>query len=44
MLDVGDSLLRVDSPELVVDENGAMPTPLVLPLEPVDVGDAEPPR
>ena len=45
MLDVGDSLLLDDSLELIPDdENGAMLTPLEHPLEPVDVGDDDPPR
>ena len=45
ILEVGDSLLFDDSLELIPeDENGATPTPLVLPLEPVEVGEDEPPR
>ena len=44
ILDVGDSLLFDDSLELTPEEeNGARLTPLEHPLEPEDVGDADPP-
>ena len=44
MLEAGDSLLLEDSLELIPeDEKGAIPTPLVLPLEPVEVGEDDPP-
>ena len=45
MLDVGESLLFEDSLELIPDEeNGAKLTPLEHPLEPVEVGEDDPPR
>ena len=45
MLDVGDSLLFEDSLELMPDEeNGAKLTPLEHPLDPVEVGEDDPPR
>ena len=45
MLDVGDSLLFDDSLELTPDEeNGAKLTPLEHPLDPVEVGEDDPPR
>ena len=45
ILDVGDSLLFDDSLELIPEEEkGATPTPLVLPLDPVEVGEVDPPR
>jgi len=45
MLEVGDSLLFDDSLELMPDEeNGAKLTPLEHPLDPVEVGEDDPPR
>ena len=45
ILDVGDSLLFDDSLELIPeDENGAKLTPLEHPLDPVEVGEVDPPR
>ena len=45
MLDVGESLLFDDSLELIPDDdNGARFTPLEHPLDPVEVGEEDPPR